>query len=98
MGVPREIRHLAVKLLDCFASRPGVRDPFDRYWALIGPLEDFCSRARGPLQMAVGEALRNALEAALRSKAQTSAHPDAVALRALRPEDALRRGRPRRRR
>ncbi len=72
---PYALRKLAYKLLDTF-SKPAPTT-FHRYWPLSGSVESFSERAVGPLEEGLAQALREALEKALRTSAPYSSHDDA---------------------
>lgn len=69
---------LAQKLLETFADR--TLRGFERYWALIGPVEAFADSATGNDEVEMAKALRTALEDALMRTAPASVHADALAM------------------
>lgn len=76
MRLPAERYKLAAKLIEAFSDR-SLRG-FERYWALVGPIEAFCESAKGVDEETLAKALREALEAALMRTAPDSVHPDAL--------------------
>lgn len=69
---------LAHKLLEVFSDRR-LRG-FERYWALVGPVETFCETAKGAAEERLAKVLTAALEEALLRTAPDSVHPDALAM------------------
>lgn len=69
---------LALKLIETFSDRR-LRG-FERYWALVGPVETFSRHAEGLLETRVAKAMQEALEEALARHAARSVHPDALAM------------------
>lgn len=75
-----DIQLLAQKLIEVFSRAGNHIHRFDRYWPLAGPLEVFSEGVTTPIEDAMAKALRNALEAALRTSAPNAVHPDAEAV------------------
>lgn len=59
------------KLLEAL-SGPRRGDPFDGYVRLVGPVETFCESASTPVEEAMAEIIRSALEERLKRWASTS--------------------------
>jgi len=67
----QQFRAAIDKLLEAL-SGPRAGDPFDGYARLIGPVESFCESASTPVEEAVAEIIRSALEERLKRWASTS--------------------------
>jgi hypothetical protein len=57
------------KLVELMAALVDRNHPFNRYWALVGPVHAFSESAARPIEHEVAKALQDALEEVLRREA-----------------------------
>jgi len=70
MDIPEQhISTVGHKLIELMAALVDRQHPFNRYWALVGPVHAFSESAARPVEHQIAKALQDALEEVLRREA-----------------------------